>query len=64
MTATRERRTDELIHRLSREFPEHTPESLAAQVATELEAFSDAPVQDFVPIFVERRVRASIRQHA
>ncbi len=39
-----------------------SPEMLEAGLRAEFESRSEYPVQDFVPIFVERSVRGKLRQ--
>lgn len=46
---------------LSERFPRYEPETVEALVRAEFGRRSNAPVQDFVPVFVERALRARLR---
>jgi hypothetical protein len=46
---------------LSTQFPECNPETVAALVVAEFGRRSKAPIQDFVPVFVERALKARLR---
>ena len=51
-----------VVSRLAERF--HDPEAepaLQAPVRSQFAQFEGAPVQDFVPVFVERRVRTELR---
>ena len=48
---------------LSTRFPEYQPETLEALVIAEFRRRSRVPVQDFVPVFVERALRERLRAH-
>jgi hypothetical protein len=50
--------TDHLIGRVDARIPRHT---VRARVRREFESFAGARVRQFVPVFVERRVRAGLR---
>jgi hypothetical protein len=62
VTAERAQQAEALTERLLGEFPGLDARRLSDAIELELDAFSEARVQDFVPIFVERRVRASMRR--
>ena len=50
--------TDHLVGRVDTTIPRQT---VRARVRLEFDAFADARVRQFVPVFVERRVRAGLR---
>jgi len=50
--------TDHLVGRIDAAIPRQT---IRARVCREFEAFGSARVRQFVPVFVERRVRAGLR---
>ncbi len=50
-----------VTHDLSTRFPEYQSETLEALVAAEFSRRSGVPVQDFVPVFVERALRERLR---
>ena len=50
--------TDHLVGRVDAAIPRQT---VRARVRREFDAFADARVRQFVPVFVERRVRAGLR---
>ena len=50
--------TDHLVGRVDAAIPRET---VQARVRREFDAFADARVRQFVPVFVERRVRAGLR---
>ena len=50
--------TDHLVGRVDAAIPRQT---VRARVRREFDAFADARVRQFVPVFVERRVRAGFR---
>lgn len=52
---------DEVVDRLVLMFPEVTREAILTRVQTGLSAFSSAPIRDFLPVLVERRVAARLR---
>ena len=55
------------VDRLSRELAERfdvARDFIESRVQVEFRRWSSAPIQDFVPIFVERTIRGSIRSHA
>jgi len=53
---------DDVTERLASRLDDSTPRAqLRAQVTQGFAAFQDAVVRDFVPVFVERRVRAALR---
>jgi hypothetical protein len=53
-----------LIDRLASRFPELSREQIAASVRGEYEGYATSPIQDFVPILVERSVSAELKQQA
>jgi hypothetical protein len=54
-----------VVERLTSAYDETcTPEQLEAAVATAHAAFSERPVRDFVPVLVERTVRALLNEAA
>jgi len=50
--------TDHLVGRVDSSIPRQT---VRARVRREFDAFADARVRQFVPVFVERRVRDGLR---
>jgi hypothetical protein len=48
---------------LSERFPQYQAETVEALVRAEFGRRSSAPVQDFVPVFVERALRARLHAH-
>jgi hypothetical protein len=52
---------DRLSRDLADEFDHVAPETIEDSVRTEFVRRSDAPVQDFVPIFVYRNLREKLR---
>jgi hypothetical protein len=56
---------DRLIHELQPRFAERVaPESLRVLIDAELSRWEECTVQDYVPIFVSRRVRARLGELA
>ncbi|MFF4135469.1 three-helix bundle dimerization domain-containing protein [Streptomyces mirabilis] len=54
-----------VVERLTSAYDETcTPEQLEAAVATAHAVFSERPVRDFVPVLVERTVRALLNEAA
>jgi|1186.fasta_scaffold17751_3 hypothetical protein len=53
---------EHLIQRLTDQFPEVARETIVKAVRGEYEEYEDSKVRDFVPILVERTVRADLRQ--
>ncbi|WP_425553111.1 three-helix bundle dimerization domain-containing protein [Kribbella lupini] len=52
------------VDRLARQFPDVPTESVAAVVQDAQPAFEQAPIRDFVPLFVERTAKQHLRQAA
>jgi hypothetical protein len=52
-----EARIAQVIERLSDTYPEVPPEQVTATVNAALAHFNAAPLRDYVPLLVERRVR-------
>lgn len=50
------------VRTLGEEFFTVPPAAIAALVATEYRRYTGRPVRDFVPMLVERAVRAQLRQ--
>lgn len=44
----------EVVERLSKQFPERPAEDVAVAVRASRPEFEQAPIRDFVPLFVER----------
>jgi hypothetical protein len=53
---------EHLTQRLIDQFPEVAPETIVRAVRGEYDEYEDSKVRDFVPILVERTVRADLRQ--
>jgi hypothetical protein len=51
--------TDRLVGRVDGRLPR---EALRTRVRRQFAALQEAPIRDFVPLFVERRVRTELRQ--
>ena len=51
--------TDHLVSRLDNRIPR---DALLSRVRRQFVAMQEVPIRDFVPLFVERRVRAELRQ--
>lgn len=56
------RAIDEVVDRLAKLFPELPAEEVATAVSQVQPEFDDAPIRDFVPLFVERSAKARLRQ--
>lgn len=52
---------DEVVARLVAMFPGVARETIVTRVQVGLSAFSSAPIRDFLPVLVERRVAARLR---
>lgn len=50
----------ELVRRLSFDFDALRSEDISKLVTTEVARFEQSPIREFVPLFVERRVRAQL----
>lgn len=51
---------DEVVARLVPRFPGVAKETITARVQVGLSAFSAAPIRDFLPVLVERKVAARL----
>ena len=65
---SKSRRINTIADRLSEEFVTETgdaaaPDHVGEVVTSAAERLSDAPVQDFVAVFVERALKARLRSH-
>jgi cobalamin-dependent methionine synthase I len=56
------RAIDEVIDRLAKLFPELPDEEVAMAVSQVQPEFDDAPIREYVPLFVERSAKARLRQ--
>jgi hypothetical protein len=56
------RAIDEVIDRLGKQFPELPNDEVALAVRQTRPEFDQAPIRDFVPLFVERTAKARLRQ--
>jgi hypothetical protein len=54
---------DRITEGLSERFPQYQAQTVEALVRAEFGRRAKAPVQDFVPVFVERTLRARLRTH-
>jgi hypothetical protein len=54
---------DRITEGLAFWFPTHEPGTIEELVSAEFGRHADAPVQDFVPVFVERALKARLRSH-
>jgi hypothetical protein len=54
----------EIVDRLARQFPGVPTESVAEVVQQAQPEFEQAPIRDFVPLFVERTAKQQLRQAA
>ena len=52
---------DEVVERLVAAFPDVSREIIIEHVHTGLNAYNSAPIRDFLPVLVERRVAARLR---
>ncbi len=53
---------DQLVQRLTRNFPAIPPDTVAAVVTEIHTGFEGRPLREFVPLFVERRARSELTQ--
>lgn len=53
-----------VVHRLTSQFPEVPPETIQQAVRGEYDEYDNSAIRDFVPILVERAVRAELRHRA
>jgi hypothetical protein len=56
------RAIDEVVDRLAKLFPEIPVEEVATAVCQVQPEFDGAPIREYVPLFVERRAKARLRQ--
>ncbi|MEV6286089.1 three-helix bundle dimerization domain-containing protein [Kribbella sp. NPDC051770] len=56
------RAIDEIVDRLAKQFPGVPSESVAEVVHQVQPEFDQAPIRDFVPLFVERDAKQRLRQ--
>jgi hypothetical protein len=52
---------DQVVDKLAQRYPERSRESLRLEVEKAHRSFSGAKVHDFLPVLIERQVRASLR---
>ncbi len=52
---------DEVVARLAPMFPGVDRETIVTRVQAGLSAFNSAPIRDYLPVLVERRVAARLR---
>jgi hypothetical protein len=52
-----ERAISEIVERLGKRFPQVPPADIADTVSASRPEFADAPIRDFVPLFVERSAK-------
>lgn len=62
MTESTPRQVQQVIHHLRRDFPTIPERELEGAVVHEFGEFHDAPVRDYLPVLVERRMRGHLRQ--
>ncbi|WP_145812142.1 three-helix bundle dimerization domain-containing protein [Kribbella amoyensis] len=55
------RAIDEVVERLAQQFPELPAADIASTVAQTRPEFEEAPIRDFVPLFVERSAKNRLR---
>jgi len=53
-----------VVQRLTSQFPEVPPETIQQAVRGEYDEYDNSAIRDFVPILVERAVRAELRHRA
>jgi hypothetical protein len=56
-----DRAITEVVDRLTKQFPEVPAEDIAATVSASRPEFEEAPIRDFVPLFVERSAKHRLR---
>lgn len=52
---------DKVVANLAERYPDRTRESIRAEVEKARVSFADAKVPDFLPVLIERRARATLR---
>jgi hypothetical protein len=57
-----DRAITEVIDRLAKQFPQLPADEVAQVVGQSRPEFDDAPIREFVPLFVERGAKARLRQ--
>jgi hypothetical protein len=58
------RAIDEVVERLAKQFPERPVDDVAVAVRASRPEFDQAPIRDFIPLFVERAAKHRLRTHA
>ncbi len=58
---TDEKVVDEVVGRLRVRFPSVSGDTIMARVKESLQAFTNAPIRDFLPVLIERRVTQAIK---
>jgi hypothetical protein len=53
---------ESLAQRLASQFPELSSDEIGRTIQGEYEGYDDSAIRDFVPVLVERAVRAELRQ--
>jgi hypothetical protein len=59
-----DRAINEVIDRLAKQFPRVPADEVAQVVSQSRPEFEDAPIRDFVPLFVGREAKAKLRELA
>jgi hypothetical protein len=54
----------EVVDRLAKQFPDLATDEVAAAVTQARPEFEEAPIRDFVPLFIERDAKRRLRQPA
>lgn len=52
---------DQVVDKLAERYPGRSRDSIRVEVEKAHRSFADAKVHDFLPVLIERRVRASLR---
>ncbi|MEI8409729.1 MULTISPECIES: three-helix bundle dimerization domain-containing protein [unclassified Kribbella] len=58
------RAISEVVERLAKQFPDRAVDEVAVAVRASRPEFEQAPIRDFVPLFVERAAKHRLRTHA
>jgi hypothetical protein len=53
---------DALAERLAAQFPELPAEDIVRTIRGEYDGFDGSPIRDFIPVLVERNVRADLKE--
>jgi hypothetical protein len=61
-TSEENRAIDEVIDRLAKQFPQLPADEVATAVNQTRPEFDQAPIREFIPLFVERDAKARLRQ--